>query len=123
MAEAVSPQKRLLSQEHTEGVVKKSKADSPNSSLNSEYLQSKLSSVINQLNQDRENDQTVIDGSFIEIVNSSLMNSSRLHLFNYHSFSTALSYVIYYYNHLLDLFNQYRAYLIESGIENTPQLY
>ena len=93
MAEAVSPQKRLLSQEHTEGVVKKSKADSPNSSLNSEYLQNKLSSVINQLNQDRENDQTVIDGSFIEIVNSSLMNSSRLHLFNYHSFSTALSYV------------------------------
>ena len=64
MAEAVSPilQKRSLSQEDTDKVVKKSKADSPNASLTSEYLQSKLSSIINQLNQDRESDQVVIDG-------------------------------------------------------------
>jgi len=61
MAEAVSPPKRSLSQEHTEGVVKKRKADSPNASLNSENLQNKLSSIINRLNEDRENDQLVID--------------------------------------------------------------
>ena len=68
MAEAVSPQKRSLSQEHTEGVVKKSKADSPNTSLNSDYLQNKLSSIINQLNEDRESDQIVIDGLFVVII-------------------------------------------------------
>ena len=64
MAEAVSPQpqKRSLSQEDSEKVVKKSKADSPNATLNSSNLQSEFSSIINQLNQDRESDQVVMDG-------------------------------------------------------------
>ena len=68
MAEAVSPQKRSLSQEHTESVIKKSKADSPNASVNSERLQNKLSSIISQLNDDREGDQVVMDGLLIVII-------------------------------------------------------
>ena len=68
MAEAVSPQlqerKRSLSQEDSEKVVKKSKADSPNATLNSSNLQSEFSSIINQLNEDRESDQVIMDGEF-----------------------------------------------------------
>ena len=68
MAEAVSPQpqerKRSLSLEDSEKVVKKSKADSPNATLNSSNLQSEFSSIINQLNEDRESDQVIMDGEY-----------------------------------------------------------
>ena len=63
MAEAVSPmQKRELSQDHSESDIKKFKADSPGPVISVDHLQNKLSEVISQLNEDRENDQVVVDG-------------------------------------------------------------
>ena len=62
MAEALSPSKRELHQDHQEGTVKQFKADSPSALVTSESIQDKLEQVVSKLNEDRENDQIVIDG-------------------------------------------------------------
>ena len=68
---AVSPlQKRQLSsQDLTDDNhdKKKFKADSPRSGLNSDLLQEEMAGLISQLNEDREKDQTIIDGKQISI--------------------------------------------------------
>ena len=79
MAEALSPSKRELNQDHQDSDVKKFKADSPSALFSGDSIQNKLEHVISRLNEDRENDQVVIDGKLgrSQIIITSLTYTSH----------------------------------------------